>query len=388
MAKIKEFNGNDYVDNTIGENEIDKTDMDNLLSFLAKHKNVYLFGEGLCGTGMAEYLSVCGYKNVRGNVTSNSFEQKLKQYQIGIDGIILSLKADYYAEILPLILKKISINDILFLKEKTKQIFTRTFSRDYLKNHMWLTLPIALHCNINCASCNMFSPLCKKELYTLDSVRRDIAVIKEINLNLNRINITGGEPFLNTEIVEILKYIRSEFESIKIDLYTNGLVINNLSDEQLEAIAMNEIEFHITEYGVNPEKLDILYQRLDRLNISYVVDYLDENKLFYKKVIDFDKSVPVYEYINCQYYTYCFALFMYNGKLFKCPMALNVDKINMYSNKKIEFTPNDYLDLSNVNSVDQIYDFWQSRLPMCDYCPRVTETFTWRKSERKIEEWM
>ena len=79
---------------------------------------------------------------------------------------------------------------------------------------------------------------------------------------------------------------------------------------------------------------------------------------------------------------------MYNGKLFKCPMALNVDKINMYSNKKIEFTPNDYLDLSNVNSVDQIYDFWQSRLPMCDYCPRVTETFTWRKSERKIEEWM
>ena len=51
-------------------------------------------------------------------------------------------------------------------------------------------------------------------------------------------------------------------------------------------------------------------------------------------------------------------------------------------------TEKDYLELKDVTSAKQIYDFWKSRLPMCRYCPRVTEAITWKRSEKKIEEWM
>jgi hypothetical protein len=122
--------------------------------------------------------------------------------------------------------------------------------------------------------------------------------------------------------------------------------------------------------------------------MAFVINRTDEQKLFYKKVIDFDKQVSVYDYINCQYYTFAFSVFMYNGKLFKCPMAMNVDKINQYSKKKLEITDEDYLELDHLKSEEQLYGYWKNRMQMCGYCPRVTEAFQWKKSERKIEEWM
>lgn len=388
MGKVKEFNGNDYVYSTLEVNQINQTDMNNLLNFVKEHKNIYLFGEGACGTGMAHYLSVCGFKNIRGNITSVSFNQKLHNYKMNEDGIILALKSDYYPEVLPIILDKIKISDILFLKENTKNIFVKTFSKEYIKNNMWISLPLALHCNINCASCNMFSPLCDKEIYLLEDIKRDLTILKKNQVNFTRFNITGGEPFLNTDILKILRYIRSEFAEKKIDLYTNGIIMSSLSDEDLRILSEYKIEFHITEYAGTQKYLNALYPRLDRLGIQYVLDYMDDNKLFYKKIIDFDKKVPIYNYINCQYYTYCFSFFIYNGKMYKCPMAMQARNINMYTDKKIEITEKDYLDLNKINSTDQIYDFWKTRMPMCDYCPRVNESIRWRKSEKKIEEWL
>lgn len=387
MGEIRRYDGNSYVNITLDDNQIEVNEMDNLLHFIHSHKNIYLFGKGLCGTGMKEFFDVCQFDNIRGFVTSDTFEEMLSDYHKERDGIILSLKADYYAEILPLVLDKFQLKDVLFLKEKTKQIFIKTFSQSYFNDMFWLTIPLSLHCNINCASCNMFSPLCEPENYKLKKVISDLKKIQATGIKLNKINISGGEPFLNPEIVDILVNIRDLYPDLKIVVYTNGMLIDRLSIQQLELLKKCQLEFQITEYGINTEILQNVYYKFDNLGIRYIVDYTNEKKLFYKKVIDFDKSASIYEYINCQYYTYCFALFMYDGRLYKCPMALNADNINKYSEKKLERTEEDVLDVEAVGSTQQIYDFWRSYKPMCAYCPRVSKAFTWRKSEQKIEEW-
>lgn len=388
MARINEFDGNGYVDMTIETNQIDKEEMDDLFEFIAGHKEIYLFGRGLCGKGMHEYFEVCGFDKINGFVTSETFNEFLEKYKINESGLILSLKSDYYREILPMLLKTIQINDVFFLSEKTKRVFTQTFSRDYLNDNLWLSLPLALHCNINCASCNMFSPLCLPEFYLLKNVKRDIERIKSINPRFKKINITGGEPFLNPQALEILSYIRKAYPKLKIDIYSNGILLEKFSDKQFEILSQLKVEIHITEYEGFSEKLKKVYEKFDEWDIDYAVDFTDEKKLFYKKTIDFEKGTPVYDYINCQYYTFCFGIFLYDEKLYKCPMALNSEKINKYSKKSIMRTDKDYLNLQNVESINQIHDFWRSRLPMCGYCPRVTEVINWKKSERIIQEWM
>ena len=357
-----------------------------MLNFMKLHECTYLYGSGKCGSGFMEYCDVCGF-DIKGFVTSDTLKQFLEEYQPGKYGLILTLKSDYYPEILPLLWGKVDIKDILLFKESTKDIFIRTFSREYLENNMWIVLPLAKHCIVNCASCNMFSPICDKEFYTYEEVKRDVDHLKAIELHLSKINITGGEPLLNPEFVDILGYIRSRYDNLRIEVYTTALPIGNFSEEELKQIGMISPTFMVTDYGINESVFKSALETLDFYGIKYQVNLDGDGKKFYKKIIDFDRNVPKYEYINCQYYTFCFAPILFNGVLYKCPMALNSDAINGAFDKNIELTDEDFLKLCNVDKPSQIYDFWRHRLSMCSYCPPVTESVPWRKSERKIEEW-
>lgn len=387
MSKIREYNGNNYSNSIVDYYNIDETDMENIIFFIRKYDEIYLYGNGQCGSGMKEYFDICGFHNIKGFVTSDTLQEFAKGYKRQKCGIILALKSDYYSEILPGLLKLVDVEDVLFLKERSKLVFMNTFSREYLSRNFWINLPIAKHCNINCASCNMFSPLCAREFYTLESVRKDMEKIKKIGIPLTHINITGGEPFLNPEILDILMFIRDMFPETRIDVYTNALLMANYGDQEFEKLGKCDLIFYITEYGIDMDGLSAVYQRMDEFHIKYESNYTDGTKEFYKKTIDFEHAVPKYEYINCLYYTFCRAVFVFEGKIYKCPMAMNREYINRVSEKKIEMSNKDYLVLADVNSSEEIYDFWRSRLPMCSYCPRTTEIVTWHRSERKIEEW-
>ena len=386
MYDVQKFNGDDYVELALNENQI--TDLDNMLSFINNHKNIYLFGNGKCGQGLYEYLIKCDIKNIVGFITSNSLENFLNSYDKGRDGIVLALKADYFREILPNMWGKVVAEDVFFLRERSKEIFAQIFSEEFVKNHFWLTLPLARHCNINCAACSMYAPLCDREFYTLENVKKDLLKIKETGIYLAHINISGGEPFLNPEIVEILESIRELFPTNKIDVYTNGLPLLTYKDEQFESLKRCNIEVQITEYEPSREKLSYVYEMLNKHQIFHRIDFFEEQKLFFKKPLNFGQGMPITEYINCQYYTFAFSVFAFNGVIYKCATALCADAINKYADGKLEVTEKDYLELKDVTSAKQIYDFWKSRLPMCRYCPRVTEAITWKRSEKKIEEWM
>lgn len=386
MNSVRKFNGDEYVDLALNENQV--TDLDKMLSFINNHKNVYLFGRGKCGQGVYKYLKTCNLTDGVDFVTSDNLDDFMRKYEKGTDGIILSLKADYFRDILPKIWGKIDSDDIFFLRERSKEIFVNSFSDEYIKNHFWISLPIAKHCNINCSACSMYAPLCDCEFYSLESVKKDLSKIKEIGLPFAYINITGGEPFLNPEALEIIEYIRELYPSTRIDVYTNGVPLLKFEHDQFNRLKNCEIELQITEYKPTKGKLDYVYEMMNYSQISYRVDFFEETKLFFKKPIDLVNEVPITEYINCQYYAYCFSVFIFNGVVYKCATALCADAINKYAGGKLNVTEKDYLDLSNIISSDQIYDFWKSRLPMCRYCPRATESFEWKKSERKIEEWM
>lgn len=390
MSKVYEFNGNDYIKYVIDENEIDQDEMHTLLVFINSHKNIYLYGNGLCGQGFGAFANKSGFGNIKGYITSETLDDFFAHYDSGKDGVILTLKSDYYAEIMPMLFNRIAVEDILFLSEKTKRKFMLPFSDEYIKNNFWLTLVVSKNCNINCTSCSMFAPLCKPEYYTLAEVKRDLAKVKAIGLPLKKINITGGEPFLNKEIIDILLTVREAFPNLKMEVYTNAFLANSYSDEQFLLMKKAAPEFHVTEYGVYTEALRTVYEQFDKHDINYVVNQYNEEKKFFKKRIDFTGSVAPYEYINCQFYSFCYDLYMFDGVLYKCPLAMNIENINALIKQKIKISTQDYLQLSKVNSYDEIHKFWKSKLPLCRYCPSVTydDVIPWKKSERKIEEWM
>lgn len=121
----------------------------------------------------------------------------------------------------------------------------------------YLRLSITENCNLRCKYCigDDFS-ICKKETLSLGKIKNIVKAAN--NIGVKKIRLTGGEPLLREDLVDIISFIKSVNPDIEIGITTNGYLLL--------------------------DKLDKLKNAgLDRLNIS--IDSLNENK--YKKITKF-----------------------------------------------------------------------------------------------------
>lgn len=83
-------------------------------------------------------------------------------------------------------------------------------------------LHVTTRCNLNCAGCYSRSDRCNevKERLDFNSLRKIIDNLAAANVSL--VTISGGEPFLRTDILDILKYLKSEKKMKKVTCITNG----------------------------------------------------------------------------------------------------------------------------------------------------------------------
>ena len=77
-------------------------------------------------------------------------------------------------------------------------------------------------CNLNCIHCAADCDINGKEILNTEDVK--IILDKLINLDIKTLMLTGGEPLIRKDIIEILKHIRSKFKG-KLSIITNGTLI-------------------------------------------------------------------------------------------------------------------------------------------------------------------
>jgi cyclic pyranopterin phosphate synthase len=112
-------------------------------------------------------------------------------------------------------------------------------------------------CNLFCQYCRCDDDIVSENIISMKHIKNIVATLGE--LNFRKIRFTGGEPLLNSDIVELVSYANS-FESIKdIGITSNGILLDYYLDDLMQA-------------------------GLKRINIS--LDTLDRQK--YKKVTKLD----------------------------------------------------------------------------------------------------
>jgi cyclic pyranopterin phosphate synthase len=103
--------------------------------------------------------------------------------------------------------------------------------------------------------CNKHCPYCHREgetnPSTVMSVEEIIRIVKiAISFGISRVKITGGEPLLREEIVEILKNI-AELEGLKdLSMTTNGTNLKNLA-KKLKTAGLDRVNISLPT--LNPE---------------------------------------------------------------------------------------------------------------------------------------
>lgn len=162
-----------------------------------------------------------------------------------------------------------------------------------------LRLILSDYCTQNCIFCSKdFNKNTNMEM-SIEHAFNCIDSFK--NTKGDTVCLSGGEPTLYTYFSELLSYIKKN--ALKVQLTTNGTLIQNITDDQLQSIdiihiSLNSININNYNLITRPGNKDSFNQilcnleRLHNLNISFTINavYLDEFPDEIGEIISFSKS--------------------------------------------------------------------------------------------------
>jgi sulfatase maturation enzyme AslB (radical SAM superfamily) len=278
--------------------------------------------------------------------------------------------------------------------------------KDKKRTNLRFDIHIADHCNLNCASCEHFSPLAPKNFIDVKKYENDCNRIAELinsgKSGIAEIALAGGEPLLNPQLlIDVIKISRLYFPDTAISIITNGLLLKNQTEEFWNCCRTNNVRIAISVYPVNidynflldtAKKYGILLQF--RGNVKLVsknwkklpIEFVIEN--WRQLPIDVEgRQNPKKSNALCYASNFCFNLV--EGKLYKCWRTAYVKFFNLYFNKQLEVTEDDYIDIYKAASIDEILEKLRKPAQFCRYCRMDSAGVAkWEKSKKEISEWI
>ncbi|WP_196812509.1 radical SAM protein [Butyrivibrio sp. XPD2002] len=252
-------------------------------------------------------------------------------------------------------------------------------------------IDIVKHCNLRCRGCDHFSCIANEQYAKFETVEKDLNRIKEIfGERVEQINLLGGEPLLNRDIVKYCRFIRSMFPNTGISIITNGTLLLNQSEEFWECCRKCGVELKITKYPINFDyDRAVKLAKENEIKIYYQAHSDEQIKVMYCVPIDCEgKQTPAISYSICAKGNECVTL--ENGKLFTCTLIPNIEIFNQYFGKHLKVTADDYIDIYKVDDPDEILSALASEVPFCKYCNNLgyKTGIPWGITNGKISEWL
>jgi MoaA/NifB/PqqE/SkfB family radical SAM enzyme len=246
------------------------------------------------------------------------------------------------------------------------------------------------HCNLNCKCCTAFSPIAEKNFLNIESYKRDMAKLAELTGNrLSSFYVTGGEPLLHPQIMEIFSIARRYFPETEVYFMTNGLLLLKMAESFWENLKENHIAINLSRYPI-PIDVDKIREKTKVYNVKF--DYVGGSdvpvKSMWKYPLDIEgKQTLGRSYKICTQINRCVT--MKDGIIYPCNTIAGIEHFNKYFNKNLEVSPEDILELSRVKDIQEVYEFLYSPKPFCKYCNRKGVKFgiTYGNSKKDIGEW-
>lgn len=236
-----------------------------------------------------------------------------------------------------------------------------------------LEIQVVDHCNLNCAGCNHFSPLATPWFIDINDFRNQIIIANEKIPNIKVFMIVGGEPTLHPQLFELCKIAREIFpkEKTQLKVLSNGLNMKNIIKHKKEYLDM-DIIFDITAYSNYTNYKDVEECQ------EYGIAFNHQERLFMRQQLvnengDTDPIKAYYQY--CPHEIPCFTLKDY--KIYICPFSAFLDIYCKKYNLNIPEEDKDYLQLENINSLDDLHNFIFSPKKICKYCDATLPVTSW-----------
>lgn len=245
-------------------------------------------------------------------------------------------------------------------------------------------------CNLNCEGCTHYAPIGDNEdVLSIEKADIELKLLSNIiSDHCNTINIMGGEPLLNPNIIEILSLTRKYFPKTEIQIVTNGILLADMEPDFWQACNELSVGIALTVYPIKI-RLDKITSCANEYKVPYSL--YRNGKYFYHFLLDeFGKQDINDSYIKCNLKN--FPLY-HDGKLYPCTIAGCVYKLNNYYNVNFEVSENDCLCIDAETTLEDVYEFLGKPVSFCKYC-MVSQwyddnnRFKWTESKKDKHEWI
>lgn len=187
-------------------------------------------------------------------------------------------------------LKRIGTKFILAKTPLKKWVNTPSYNKIYwnkIKNKVKKIHPTFLQientnvCNANCIMCPHTSMKRKKNIMNQKNFEKIVNIVIEKYSSIKTLIITGfGEPFIDKEILEKIKFVNKNYPNLQIDVYTNANLLDKKLIDKLLKMNLHKINFSIngTEKTYK-ETMGIDYEK----TVENVLNFIDKKNEIKKK---------------------------------------------------------------------------------------------------------
>jgi len=265
---------------------------------------------------------------------------------------------------------------------KLGRFYRRKISKDFYFN-----VQLTDHCNLNCVGCSHFSGIATEHFLNVFNYRKDCERFAKLAGNyVYKIQLMGGEPLLHEDIAEIIDITRDNFPKASIRLITNGILLPNMGLDFWNVCKKNNVVISISPYPVNLNVKKI-YELA--LRYSVVIDAGNQyTKKFTKNVYDATGSQNRNDSFKKCGQVFCHQL--YEGKFYMCQIPALIKYFNKYFQYNFQVSPDDYIDIYEIEDVRALLKYLKNPIPFCRYCNinASDHNIRWCVSRKEISEWM
>lgn len=256
----------------------------------------------------------------------------------------------------------------VFIKEWYWQFEHNNYIREV---HM----SINTDCTFNCEKCNMFMPYYKEKMqYKLENIKENLQLFFNVIDYVYVFSLLGGEPFLNGDLKDIVKYIGENYKLQigRLEIITNGSLIPN--NETLFVLQQHKVLVRISDYTkqIKYEKqLEKLIKKLEEYNVSYVI----EQSLTW---LDFRfpsdnlkiKLNDIRSHMMC-----CAPAFhgLNDKKFYYCHVAWSAEKAGLFQLKEGDYISLESIDANNKDECRYLIEYASGNMKnnyvsLCEVC--------------------
>lgn len=166
---------------------------------------------------------------------------------------------------------------------KTKVNQKRLFIQDRVR------FSLTDKCNLSCYYCHNEGQghSCNVNNLSLDYIKDFVNFVKNNDVYISKINITGGEPLLHKDVLEIIKILSNVCKKIKLN--TNGTLLNKEIILKLKECGLTDMNVGIDSF-INVQSKPNLYK------FNYDIEILKQNVLFAKDYFNVSLNTVVTDY--------------------------------------------------------------------------------------------